>query len=141
MKLLLIPILFICSNSFAAGIQKWVDESGQIHYGDTPPAKSSSESVRVSRPPSNPGKPLPRFTGSKNEKQAEEHPDTKPVGKETSESQAKQACEQAQKDIVILNRSTRLRLKSADGSERYMTSEEIAERRERTEKDIKQFCK
>ena len=140
MKRLLIPILFICSNSFAAGIQKWVDEDGQIHYGDTPPVKISSEPIRVTRPPSNPGKPLPRFTGSINDDQQEQHPDTKPVGNETSASQAQEACVQAKKDLVILNRNTRLRLKSADGTERYMTTEEISVRRERTDKDIKQFC-
>ena len=141
MKRLLIPFLLISCSSYAAGIQKWVDESGQVHYGDTPPVKTKAEPIHVTRPPSNPGKPLPRFTAGKNSNETEPHPDTKPIAKESSEDQAKDACEQAQKDLVILNRSTRLRLKSADGTERYMTADEIAQRRERTEKDIKQFCK
>ena len=141
MKRLLIPILLISSSSFAAGIQKWVDESGQVHYGDRPPVKTSAEPVQVSRPPSNPGKPLPRFTGSQNADKPATHPDNLPVGEETSESQAQQACEQARKDVSTLNRSTRLRLKSPDGTERYMTAEEIAERRTLSENDIKQFCK
>jgi len=35
MKRFLIPFLFIVGNSYAAGIQKWVDEKGNIYYGDT----------------------------------------------------------------------------------------------------------
>lgn len=141
MKRLPILLLFIACNSQAAGIQKWVDENGQVHYGDSPPAQIKAESVNVTRPPSNPGKPLPRFSGSDAEAKPEaQHPDQKPPA-ETSEEQAVQACEQAQKDLAVMNRSTRIRLKQADGTTRYMTAEEIEERRKQTEADIEQFCK
>ena len=140
MKRLLFPVIFIACNSYAAGIQKWVDENGQVHYGDSPPAQTQTESISVSRPPSNPGKPLPRFSTQQEQEAAEAgNPDNKPPA-ETSEEQAQDACEQAQKDMKVINRSKRIRLKQADGTVRYMTAEEIEERRKQTEEDIQQFC-
>lgn len=141
MKRLLTLLIFIACNSHAAGIQKWIDENGQVHYGDSPPAQVKAESINVTRPPSNPGKPLPRFGGSNAESESDaQNPDQKPPA-ETSEEQAKEACDQAQKDLSVINRSTRIRLKQADGTTRYMTKDEIEERRKQTEADIEQFCK
>ncbi len=138
MNRLLILVLFIAGNSFAAGIQKWSDEKGLIHYGDNPPAQAETESIRISRPPSDPGKPLPRFS-------SEETEDTPPTGQqkpaETSDEEAKALCEKARKDLTIIQRSTRLREKSGDGSIRYLNKEEIEARRIQTEEDIEHFCK
>ena len=50
-------------------------------------------------------------------------------------------CEEARSDLVKLNRSENIRVRSADGSVRYMSAEEKEERRKLTEEDIKQFCK
>ena len=127
---------------FAAGIQKWVDESGQIHYGDTPPPKVITEPIQVTRPPSNPGKPLPRLNGNKSgEETAQQQTQQNNNAPELSQDQAKEACQQAQSDLSTLNKSSRLRLRSADGTERYMSPEEISERRALSEKDIDLYCK
>ena len=34
----LLVFLLVCTNSFSDVIQKWTDDSGQVHYGDSPPA-------------------------------------------------------------------------------------------------------
>lgn len=144
MKRLLIFLLFISCGSYAAGIKKWTDENGQVHYGDNPPAKSQSESIRVSRPPSDPGKPLPRFSDT----QAEEGdkadntdtPKEEPLPETTAE-QAAEECARAKKDLATLRRSNRIRLKSDDGKVHYMTPEEIEKRKTQSQEDIDQFCK
>lgn len=146
MKRLIIPILFLACNSHAAGIQKWVDENGQVHYGDSPPARVSTEAVRVSRPPTNPGKTLPRLnTDSKKADEntpAESSPDqVNAPPTEPTQDEAKEFCARAKKDLLTLNKSNRLRLKLADGTTRYMTQEEVAARRKQSEEDIKSYCK
>jgi hypothetical protein len=145
MKRLLIPLLFLACNSHAAGIQKWTDENGQVHYGDSPPTQVKPEVVRISRPPSNPGKSLPRFStenkAQQDKKQADAPADqAKAPPPEPSKEQAAEFCAQAKKDLATFNRSKRIRIKSADGSSRIMTSEEIAERRKQTQSDIDQYC-
>jgi hypothetical protein len=145
MKHLIILFLFLTCNSYAAGIQKWVDENGQVHYGDSPPTQVTTESIRISRPPSNPGKTLPRINSNSEAKaddqQAQPAAKQPAAAPEPSAEQAKQFCEQARKDLVTINRSNRLRLKLADGTTRFMTDEEISARREQTQADIDRYCK
>lgn len=142
MKRLLVLVLFFSATSYAAGIQKWTDENGQIHYGDSPPAKIKSESVRVSRPPSNPGKALPRFTGSKDEDSTTaSNTPQKNEPPEPSAEEASELCAKAEKDLATLNGSARIRLQTSDGTSRLLTQEERDQRKVQTEEDIKRFCK
>ena len=144
-KCLLILALIFSAHSHAAGIKKWEDESGQVNYGDSPPANVESKAVRVTRPPSNPGKALPRFSGSQGEQP--QSPDQQaqvpaaPEEPDVPQEQAAQLCEEAKSDLVKLNRSDNIRVRSKDGSVRYMSAQEREERRKLTEEDIEQFCK
>ncbi len=143
MKRLLVLALLFSAGVHAAGIKKWVDENGQIHYGDSPPAKVPSESIRVNRPPSNPGKPLPRLTDSSEEAQPGSEQPPQPAAApapDVPEDQAARLCQEAKSDLVKLKRSDNIRVRSADGTVRYMSAEEKAERLKVTEEDIQQFC-
>ncbi len=143
MKRLFFLAIFITCNGHATGIQKWVDETGQIHYGDSPPATTQTEAIRISRPPSNPGKALPRLNDTKeSETKATSEPQTaQNPAPETPPDVAKDICEKAQKDLKTLNRTSNVRLKMDDGTVRYMTEEEIEARKKLSEEDIEQFCK
>lgn len=140
MRYLIFLTLLLSTPLQAGTIQKWVDEDGNVHYGDAPPVSATTESVRVQSAPSNPGKALPRLNS----------PDTGQDGSgataatdaaKVPRDQAKIACDQAQEDLAVINRSSRIKLKAADGSTRYLTTEEITERKQQAEADVKQFCK
>ena len=137
----LIYLMLLTSMSLNAGtIHKWVDEEGNTHYGDAPPVTAKTEGVRVQSAPSNPGKALPRLS-SPDSSQASTGGSGGATENETvPEDQARVACEKAQEDLRIINNSNRIKLRSADGSTRYMTSEEIKERRTQSEADIERFC-
>ena len=144
MKRLLVLALFLSTSIQAAEIKKWVDENGQIHYGDSPPAQVKSEPVRVNRPPSNPGKPLPRFNSNTDQEQpqaAQQPQPPKTKAPEVAQDEATRLCQEAKKDIEKMNRSDTIRVRSADGSIRYLSGEEKQQRRQIAEEDIKQFCK
>jgi hypothetical protein len=128
--LIFLSILFSASLS-AGGIHKWVDSEGKTNYGDTPPVSSTTEQVRVQGIPSDPGKALPRLAIDKQGKTA---------GSEVPADQATIACQLARDDLAVITSSNRIQTKSADGSLRYMTTEEIATRKEKSEADIEQFC-
>jgi hypothetical protein len=143
---LLLPLLLFASSLNAAGIQKWIDESGQVHYGDSPPTQVNTESVRISRPPTNPGPPLPRLR-NENPTQAEaDTPDPEQAQPDSNipqptPDQAAEFCEQARKDLNVLNNSQRIRLRSTDGGSRFMTDEERETRKEQTQADIDRYCR
>ncbi len=141
MKYLVCLFILISSSAYAGGIHKWVDEEGNTHYGDAPPASVTTKKLRVDVAPSDPGKALPRL-GTSDSASASGGGSTssgKPDSKVPAD-QAKTACEQARGDLKIISSSPRIRLKNADGTSRYMTTEEIKARRENAEKDVKEFC-
>lgn len=135
-------LILLASMSLNAGtIHKWVDDEGNVHYGDSPPASVKTEGVRVQAAPSNPGKALPRLStpGSA------EPTDTAANGSPTDESQvpedqAQLACDNAQKDLKTIASSNRIKLRMSDGSTRYMTTEEIEERKAQAQADVERFC-
>ncbi len=47
-KPIFITLIFICLAAVAqAGIYKWVDKNGQVHYGEKPSASQKSEEIHV----------------------------------------------------------------------------------------------
>lgn len=47
MKGLIISILFLVAPIAEAGAYRWVDENGQTHFGDRPPASAAANEVRL----------------------------------------------------------------------------------------------
>jgi hypothetical protein len=137
----LIYLMFLASMTLNAGtIHKWVDEEGNVHYGDAPPIAAKTEGVWVQSAPSNPGKALPRLSDPKSSENTESGTTAAAENGNVPEDQARIACEKAQEDLQVISRSNRIKLRSADGSTRYMTTEEIEERRTQSEADVERFC-
>jgi hypothetical protein len=129
----LIYLTLLASTSLNAGsIHKWTDADGNVFYGDAPPISAKTEDVWVQSAPSNPGKALPRLSSPDSDSAAND--DTVPA------DQAKAACDNATQDLEIIESSSRVKLKLADGSTRYLTSEELDERRAQAESEIQRFC-
>ena len=145
MRVIICLFILVSSSLFAGEILKWVDEDGNIYYGDAPPISAETERVRVLSAPSNPGKALPRLsTDSSTDNSNKRGTDIATGGAQDDfklpADQAKIACEEATADLKVINNSSRIRLRSADGSTRYMTTEEIDVRRENAEKDVSLHC-
>ena len=139
MRYLTFLILMVSTSLYAGSIHKWVDENGNVHYGDAPPAKTKTENVRVQSAPSNPGKALPRLT----------IPDDSDSGgaagdgtqqAEASPEQAVQICEAAKGDLETIATSDRIQLQTTDGQIRYLDEAEIEERRAQAQAEVDKFC-
>ena len=142
MRYLICLALLFSLPLHAGTIKKWVDEEGNVYYGDSPPISVKTENVRVLSAPTNPGKALPRLSSPGTEEASGGGtPAAGDNGNQVPRDQAQMACDKAREDLQVINRSSRIKLRSADGSERYMSTEEIEERRKLAEEDIKQFCK
>ena len=145
MRVIICLFILASSSLFAGEILKWVDEDGSIHYGDAPPISAETERVRVLSAPRNPGKALPRLstdgsTGNSNKRGTDVAASDAQDDLKLPADQAKIACEEATADLKVINNSSRIRLRSADGTTRYMTTEEIDVRREAAEKDVSLHC-
>jgi len=145
MRMIICLLILASSSLFAGSILKWVDDDGNIHYGDAPPIAVETERVRVLSAPSNPGKALPRLstdgsTGNSNKRGTDVAAGDAQDDLKLPADQAEIACEEATADLKVMNRSSRIRLRSADGTTRYMTTEEIDVRRENAEKAVSLHC-
>jgi hypothetical protein len=137
MRYLIYLILTVTTSLSAGTIHKWVDENGNVYYGDAPPISAKSENVRVQSAPSNPGKALPRLSTS--DKDSKDTELTKKQ-KQEDETQASIVCENAREDLQVISNSSRIRLKQPDGSTRFLSADEIAERKAAAEADIDRYC-
>ena len=138
----LIYLTLLASTSLNAGsIHKWTDADGNVFYGDAPPISTKTESVWVQSAPSNPGKALPRLSSPDSEAASDsENSATASNNDGVPADQAKAICDNAQQDMEVIMSSNRIKLKLADGSTRYLSTEEIDERRTQAEADIDRFC-
>jgi hypothetical protein len=134
MRYLTYLVLVVSTSLNAGAIHKWVDENGSVHYGDAPPVKTKTESVRVQSAPSNPGKALPRLSAPDGTQQVAGQP-------AVSKDQASKICEAARDDLNIINTSSRIKMKQSDGTLRYLSEEEIAKRKADSEADVASYCK
>lgn len=144
MRYLILLALLATMPVHAGAIKKWVDEEGNVHYGDAPPVSAKTQDIRVQAPPSNPGKALPRLStpgsGDTSGDSASTTATANAGSDDVPEDQARAACDAAQEDLQIINSSSRVKLRMADGSTRYMTTEEIEERKAQAEADVERFC-
>ena len=136
MRFLIYPILLFSFSLHAGSIQKWVDDDGNVHYGDAPPIDTQTESVRVQRAPSNPGRALPRINV----------PEPDPAATAAAEQNAERAeqmkvnCDRARQNLNTLNGGGRIKLHEPDGEARYLNAEEIAQRLVQAENDVETYC-
>ena len=137
----LIYLTLLASTSLTAGaIHKWTDADGNVFYGDTPPTSAKTEDIRVQSAPSNPGKALPRLSAPGSPVAADSDTPATDSNGNIPADQATIACDNAQQDLDVLGRSSRIKLTSTDGTTRYLTSEEIQERRAQAEDGVPRFC-
>ena len=139
--LILILTVFTSLNltSLNAGaIHKWVDDKGSVHYSDIAPAKTNSQNVRVQSAPSDPGKALPRLKTSTDA--SDQVAGGAGKKQEVSAEQASKICASAKADLDVISNSDRIQLQTADGSLRYLSDEEIAERQASSQAEVDRFC-
>ena len=63
MRVLLLTIMMIIATSASAGLYKWVDNEGNVHYSQKPPANKQFK--RLKAPPSAPESAKPLYESSK----------------------------------------------------------------------------
>ena len=49
---LVVLLLLLMGGVTLAAVYKWVDESGRVHFGDSPPPESDAQQVEVPEGPS-----------------------------------------------------------------------------------------
>lgn len=128
----------------------WKDESGRVHFGDSPPAKKTGIDaqqieIKESNPPKVDAEVLKRrakqyklleaYHEESNERKQEEE-------KKKQQEQKKQlSCKRAQNNYKNLERINRFYKTNEDGTRTYMNEEQRANYKQQLLDQIKTYCK
>lgn len=135
--------LVALSGVATAEVYRWVDEQGNVQFGDQPTQQSDAETVKLpaSRPPD--PQTMERMENQKRYLDARQTDREKDVEqKKKDEARAQEyatACEQSKQRLATLDGGTRVYVEK-DGERRYLSDEERAQEIESTKKKIDEYC-
>lgn len=147
-KGLLFLVTIFISNYCYSGVYKWVDEQGNIHYGQQRPSNIQSEQMSVQNYAPDDTSSYKR-PGSKENSQdgKEQAADDKNKTNDTKESEKKPeskadkkrrmaACAQARKGLANMRSSGRVRNKEKDGSINYLSEKQKSAKMKQDRKSV-----
>lgn len=137
--------LMIGSAAQAGDIYKWVDEDGNVHYGDKPVAQS--ERVAIASKPTDPARVAAqtqaRVEARTQAREAETAAAMAGPSEEERQAQAeerRQACEKSRANMQRMVTSRRLYREDESGERVYLDEAEMQATRQRVEDEISEFC-
>lgn len=127
----------------AESVYRWTDENGVVHFGDREPVGKSSEkvSVKTGKPSGDAERPsaqeqVQALDESRAERQRREQ---ETAVEEARRKQREARCQTAQANLQAINSNARIRIEE-DGEQRYLTPEEIAEKKQQFEEIVEESC-
>lgn len=134
----------LASGAVSAGsVYKWTDDQGVTHFGDRQPAGKQAESINIrtggssgGEKRSSPQERLEQLQGQ----QAEQAEQKKLSAVEEARQKQRAAnCETARSNLNILSSTSRIRVEE-DGEQRYLSPEEIEEKRQQFQEIADKNC-
>ena len=137
--------IFISSYCYA-GIYKWVDDEGNIHYGQQRPASAKSEKMRIQHHAPNDSSTYKRPGAKEGEENKEEKASETAKDKKKPETAAEKkrrmvACAQAKKNLQTMQSVGRIRSKDKDGNASYISQEQKEAKMKQSRELINKHCK
>lgn len=127
-------------NAQAEDVYRWVDENGVTHFGSSPPKGQQSERVDAKSGHSEPVDYSEQFGSAEDETSEQDaEAESEPANK-TSEEDVREACRQARENLETIQNGGRIAETAEDGSRRYLSSEELAQREERARRFVEEAC-
>jgi type IV secretory pathway VirB10-like protein len=144
---LVITLAMISLNAYA-GLNKWVDAEGKVHYSDTPPPEVKTQSVRnisgkgqADAPASFAPKSLAeREAAMKKSKQAKEDDSQKKAEQENIEETKRRNCEASRQNKKTIEDGVRVTTYDEKGERTVMDDSARAQQLEEANKAISANC-
>ncbi len=134
--------IFVQSPLYA-GVYKWVDENGQVHYGEQP-GNTGAEKITIRQNETTKPRPINKTeeaaeSGKKNtDKQAKEFGEWEEVP--PSKKEKRKLCNEAKSDLAAINSRGRMREINEKGEYVYLTEPQRQQRISAAQKKQRKFC-
>lgn len=145
-KILALTLLIavVPGTAMSASVYKWTDDKGMTHFGDQQPTGVVAEKVNVrsgtsSQAAGDRQSPQERLGDlqKRQEGEAEERKET--AVQEANRKQREANCSTARANLKVIDSNARIRVEE-NGEQRYLSPEEIAEKRTNFEDIVGQNC-
>lgn len=145
MKRLLFALLVLTTANADAGLNKWVDERGKVHYSDQPPAGVEASAMR--------GAPAPASAPAASKSYVEREAELKKARQSKTEAEASAAqqqantetekanCIAAQQTLRALQQDGRIVEYDETGERRFVADDERSQRLGTARQEIEKWCK
>ena len=139
-------ILLLSTTALHAGIHRWVDEQGHVHYSDQPPTKQKSEEIKLQinniKPDPHTQERLYRQQQQlESFQQDREDQKTQQLADKKDAEQQLKACKKAQEQLNIALNSGRLFTVDEKGNRSYMDDSQRQSYIEQGREAVKTHCK
>lgn len=129
----------------AADVYKWVDENGNVHFGDRPPQGQSEQiQVRPDKPNVESQQRVQRLIESQEarqeRRQQEEQAHQEQAAQHAAAERQASYCKQLRKNLETLKIGGRVYEARANGERHYFSSEEMAAEIQRLESSLAERC-
>ncbi len=134
--------LLLQSTSFA-GVYKWVDENGQVHYGEQP-GNPDAEQVTIRQNETTKVRTAKKDedgSDKKAEQKMKEAAVPEMVEKEIPKKEKRRLCNEAKSDIAAINSRGRMREINAKGEYIYLSEAERQQRLAAAKKKQRKYCR
>lgn len=130
--------------ALSASVYKWTDENGVTHFGDRQPTGAKVERVNVrsgtsSDASGNRASPQERLENMEEQQASEAEQRRETAAEEARRKQREANCATARSNLEVIASNARIRVEE-NGEQRYLTPEEIAEKREQFEEIAAENC-
>jgi len=141
-------LTLFCTTSFA-GIYKWTDAEGNVHYSQQRPRDTSSEKMNVPQHAPTDTSTYKRPALQSNDSENKNAADDKQKSDEPEEVKETKAekkrrlaeCEQVRQNLATMESRGRVRSKDKDGNTRYLSQQEKEDRMASSRKKLAKYCK
>ncbi len=137
-------MVLIVTTVQADGVFKWIDEEGNVHFGDRPPATSSPRSVALPKAQQPDAATLERLAKQRKYLEARQEDRDQAAAGAAEEEKRKQEraaqCQQVEERLALLEKGGRLYTEEANGERHYLSDAERSVEIEIERKKIADFC-
>jgi hypothetical protein len=137
-------ITVVPGTAMSASVYKWTDNKGVTHFGDRQPTGMSSEKVNVrsgtsSHTTDERQTPQERLGELQEQQKGEAEKRKETAVQEARRKQQEANCATARTNLDVINSNARIRVED-NGEQRYLSPEEIEEKRSLFEKIADENC-
>lgn len=144
MKISVLILLLLTMNAYA-GVYKWTDAQGRVHYSDTPPPRQETQRVRTDRTNAAEAAAARRSLADKlsesdlRRKKAQEDEDKRKSEAEKQRAMAER-CVKAREQLTLLQQTARISRVDSQGQRYIMGDAERAAAIQEAQKRADEYC-